>query len=72
MSKTSQGFRVTQPDQKLLTGVEHWKSNYNAGIKDPYTYSKANRAAWTFHKPAHTVEAYIAFLKQKIKIQKYF
>jgi hypothetical protein len=40
----------------LKTGTEHWKSTYVAGIKDPYSISRATRPEWTLHKPAYTVE----------------
>jgi len=41
----------------LKTGVEHWKTTYVAGIKDPYSYNKSSRPEWTLHKPPHSVKA---------------
>jgi len=40
----------------LQTGTEHWKSTYNAAIKDPYAYTSAKRPDWTLHRPAYTVQ----------------
>jgi len=40
----------------LQTGTEHWKSTYNASIKDPYAYTTAKRPEWTLHRAAYTVE----------------
>jgi len=40
----------------LQSGTEHWKTTYIAGIKDPYSISKATRPQWTLHKEAYTVQ----------------
>lgn len=40
----------------LQSGTEHWKSTYNASVKDPYSYTSAQRPDWTLHRPAYTVE----------------
>lgn len=40
----------------VQNGTEHWKTTYMAGIKDPYSLSKASRPEWTLHKEAYTVE----------------
>lgn len=45
----------TNDFEKLRTGTEHWKSSYNASIKDPYQITKATRPEWTLHKEPHTV-----------------
>jgi len=40
----------------LQTGTEHWKSTYNAAIKDPYALTTAKRPDWSLHKPAYNVQ----------------
>jgi len=40
----------------VLSGTEHWKTTYVAGIKDPYSISKASRPEWTLNKEAYSVE----------------
>ncbi|KAL4437874.1 hypothetical protein ABPG74_001045 [Tetrahymena malaccensis] len=52
-------FDPNNDSSKLKTGVEHWKSNYNAGIKDPYSYSKALRPEWSYHLKPHQVDSKI-------------
>jgi len=39
----------------VQTGTEHWKTTYNASIKDPYAYTKSSRPEWTLHREPHTV-----------------
>lgn len=39
----------------VQTGTEHWKTTYNAGIKDPYAGTKATRPEWSLHKAPYTV-----------------
>jgi len=60
-SKSANGFYSSAKEEKnnqdyLATGTEHWKTTYVAGIKDPYSLSKATRPEWTLHKPAYTVQ----------------
>lgn len=43
----------------MKTGTEHWKSNYSAGIVDPFSTYKASRANWTKNQPPYQVKAYI-------------
>jgi len=43
-------------NEYVQTGTEHWKSTYVAGIKDPYSISKASRPQWTLHKEAYSVQ----------------
>ncbi len=31
-------FNENDVNSHLNTGVEHWKTNYNSAIKDPYSY----------------------------------
>jgi len=39
----------------LQTGVEHWKTTYIAGIKDPYAYAKSSRPEWSLNKEPYSV-----------------
>jgi len=55
-SSRSQNLDQENDYDHLQTGTEHWKSTYNAAIKDPYAYTSAKRPEWTLHKPAYTVE----------------
>jgi hypothetical protein len=60
-SKSASNFYSSSKEQKgnqeyLASGTEHWKSTYVAGIKDPYSLSKATRPEWTLHKPAYSVQ----------------
>lgn len=43
----------------LNTQVEHWKTNYNASIVNPYLYTKAKQPEWSKHKPPYYVDAYL-------------
>jgi len=61
LSKSGPNFYSTNKDEKndneyLTSGTEHWKSTYVAGIKDPYSCSKASRPEWTLHKEPHSVQ----------------
>jgi len=54
----TQKVEADKPDdyEYIQNGTEHWKTTYMAGIKDPYSLTKATRPEWTLHKEAYTVE----------------
>jgi len=60
-SKSANNFYSSSKEGKanqeyLTSGTEHWKTTYVAGIKDPYSLSKATRPEWTLHKAPYSVQ----------------
>ena len=40
----------------LNTQVEHWKTNYDAGIVNPWQNTKAKYPEWSLNKPPYYVD----------------
>lgn len=55
-SNTLSKFDASNMQSRLNTGTEHWKTNYEAVITNPYQSTKARRPEWTYNKPPYTVE----------------
>jgi len=56
-SKSGSNFFSEKEDTAYLTsGTEHWKTTYVAGIKDPYSLTKASRPEWSLHKEPYSVQ----------------
>ncbi|KAM3140701.1 hypothetical protein pb186bvf_007299 [Paramecium bursaria] len=48
---------VTPENPLLKTGLEHWKTTYQAGIVDPYAKNTAQRPEWSYNRPPYTVQS---------------